>query len=153
TPTTARRDLRGVAGVVASARRRTMRILAAVPWMVAGVLAAGPVAAGERAGVSLPDRITVETKTLTLNGMGLREATWLKVDVYVAGLYLETRSSDPEAIIASEQTKRLVMRFVRAVDRDALLKGWNEGFENSAGPSAAVLRDRIATFESWVSDM
>jgi len=130
-----------------------MRILNALHWMVAGVLAAGPVAAGELAGVTLPDTITVDTKPLVLNGMGLREATLLKVDVYVAGLYLETRSSDPEAIIASEQTKRLVMRFVRAVDRDALLKGWNEGFGRSSGPSGVALRERIATFESWVTDM
>ena len=130
-----------------------MRFGAAALWLLVAIAVAAPAAAGELAGVTLPDRITVDSKTLVLNGMGLREATWLKVDVYVAGLYLETPSSDPEAIIGSEATKRLVMRFVRAVDRDALLKGWNEGFENSAGPSAAVLRDRIATFESWVSDM
>lgn len=130
-----------------------MRIDGATVWLLVGVCVAGPAAAGELAGVTLPDRITVDSKTLVLNGMGLREATWLKVDVYVAGLYLEAKSSDPEAILGSEQTKRLVMRFVRAVDRDALLKGWNEGFEKSAGPSAAALRDRIATFESWVTDM
>ena len=130
-----------------------MRIGGATLWLLLGVGVTGPAAAGELAGVTLPDQITVDSGTLLLNGMGLREATWLKVDVYVAGLYLETKSSDPEAIVRSEQTKRLVMRFVRSVDRDALLKGWREGFEKSAGPSAAALRDRIATFESWVTNM
>jgi len=130
-----------------------MRFGAASPWLLVAIQVAVPAAAGELAGVTLPDQITVDSKTLVLNGMGLREATWLKVDVYVAGLYLETPSSDPEAIIGSEQTRRLVMRFVRAVDRDALLKGWNEGFGKSAGPLAAALRDRIATFESWATDM
>ncbi len=122
-------------------------------WLLAAIHVATPAAAGELAGVTLPDRISIDSKTLVLNGMGVREATWLKVDVYVAGLYLETPSADPEAIIGSEETRRLVMRFVRAVDRDALLKGWDEGFGKSAGPSAAALRDRIATFESWVTDM
>src|SRR5262249_48725361 len=117
-----------------------MRIRDGLWWMLAAILAAGSIEAGTLAGVTLPDQITVDSKTLVLNGIGLREATWLKVDVYVAGLYLETKSSDPEAIIGSEQTKRLVMRFVRAVDRAALLKGWNEGFEKSTGPSAAALR-------------
>src|SRR2546425_11565970 len=130
-----------------------MRFGAASPWLLVAIHVAVPAAAGELAGVTLPDQITLDSKTLVLNGMGVREATWLKVDVYVAGLYLETKSSDPEAIVRSEQTKRLVMRFVRSVDRDALLKGWREGFEKSAGPSAAALRDRIATFESWVTNM
>ena len=35
-----------------------------------------------------------------LNGLGLRTATMLKVKVYVIGLYLENKSSDPQAIIA-----------------------------------------------------
>jgi hypothetical protein len=37
--------------------------------------------------------ITVAGKTLTLNGMGLREATILNIDVYVAGLYVEHPST------------------------------------------------------------
>jgi len=127
-----------------------MRIGGTALWLLVGVCVAGQAAAGELAGVALPDRITLDSKTLVLNGMGLREATWLKVDVYVAGLYLESKSSDPEAIIGSEQTKRLVMKFVRSVGRDDLRKAWNEGFEKSAGESTA-LRDRIATFNSWMS--
>ena len=46
------------------------------------------VRAGGRAGVTLPDQATVEGRTLILNGMGLRRATWLRVKVYVAGLDL-----------------------------------------------------------------
>ena len=109
--------------------------------------------AGELAGVTLPDQIQVDSRTLLLNGMGLREATFLKVDVYVAGLYLETKSSDPGAIIRSGQAKRLVMKFVRAVDRKDLVKAWDEGFKESAGASLPALRDRVATFDSYMSDV
>ena len=128
-------------------------LAAVVLCLLAAAGTTAPAFARALAGVDLPDRITVDSKSLVLNGIGLREATWLRVDVYVAGLYLETRSSDPQAILGSEETKRLMMKFVRAVDRDALLKGWREGFDRSSGPSAAALGERIATFESWVADM
>lgn len=109
--------------------------------------------AGELAGVTLPDQVTVEGKTLTLNGLGLRQATWLKVNVYVAGLYLETRSADADAIIGSEQTKRIVMQFVRAVGRKDIVKAWSESFEENAGEGMAALRERVATLNSWMPDM
>ena len=76
-------------------------------------LAATSAQAGNKAGVTMPDSILVGDKQLTLNGMGLREATWLNIDVYVGGLYLEHVSSDATSIIASNQTKRLVLQFVR----------------------------------------
>lgn len=112
-----------------------------------------PAAAGTLAGVVLPDQVTVDSRTLVLNGMGLREATLLKVDVYVAGLYLEAKSSDADAIVRSDQAKRLVMKFVRAVAAKDLVKAWNEGFGKSASGSLTALKDRIATFNSWMSDM
>ena len=67
----------------------------------------------ELAGVSFPDRATVRGRAAVLNGLGLRTATVLKVKVYVIGLYLENRSSDLQAIIASSDHKRIVMQFVR----------------------------------------
>ncbi len=114
---------------------------------------AASASAGELAGVALPDQIQVDSRVLVLNGMGLREATFLKVDVYVAGLYLETKSSDPDAIIRSEQAKRLVMKFVRAVGRKDLVKAWDESFQESAGASLAALKDRVATLDSYMSDV
>ena len=114
---------------------------------------APPIAAGELAGVSFPDKISVDSRTLLLNGLGLREATVLKVDVYVAALYLETKSPDPDAILRSDQAKRLAMKFVRAVGRKDLVKAWNEGFEKSGPETLAALKDQIATFNSWMTDM
>src|SRR3989337_2459246 len=68
----------------------------------------------------MPDQATVEGKTLVLNGMGLREATFLKVAVYVAGLYLESKSADANAILGSSQVKRISMHFVRDVRADQM---------------------------------
>jgi hypothetical protein len=109
--------------------------------------------AAELGGVTMPDQVTVEDKTLVLNGLGLREATFLRVDVYVAGLYLEKKSTDAEEILASEQAKRLSMRFVRNVGKEDQVKHWNEGFQKNAAKDLPALRDRIATLASWVVDV
>ena len=52
--------------------------------------------AASLAGVTLPDSQQVAGKNLVLNGLGLRSKMMVKV--YVAGLYLEQKSSDPNAI-------------------------------------------------------
>jgi hypothetical protein len=52
-----------------------------------------PIWAGELAGVTLDDTVTLNDADLVLNGMGLRKKLW--VEVYVAGLYLPSKTSDP----------------------------------------------------------
>lgn len=118
--------------------------------LVAVTAAPGDSYAGRKAGVTMKDTINVAGKQLTLNGMGLREATVLKVDVYVAGLYLENPSSDPAQILASNETKTLVLKFVRDVDRDDIVKAWNDGFKNNAVVSVASLRPMIDQLNSWM---
>lgn len=133
----------------------TKRILvaAASAWAALGVHVPAPGTAGELAGVTLADQVTVEGRTLVLNGMGLRQATILKVRVYVAGLYLEARSSDASQLIASEGPKRLVLHFVRDVGRGSLVDAWKDGFAKSAGPGLAALQDRLATLDAWMVDV
>ena len=131
--------------------RRVVMVVAAVFAMC--FVRGAPGTAGQLAGVSFSDQVTVEGRTLVLNGMGVREATILGVHVYVAGLYLEARSSDASRIIAAEETKRLVLYFVRDVGRDSLIGAWNEGFAKSGGPALAGLRDRVATLNAWMVDM
>jgi hypothetical protein len=112
----------------------------------------GVATAGSKSGVTMPDKITVGERTLVLNGMGLREATWLKVDVYVAGLYLESVSSDAGAIIASPQTKRLVLRFVRDVDRGDIVKAWTSGFKGNATVKLESIQPLIERLNAWMGD-
>ncbi len=110
---------------------------------------AGTAAAGRKAGVTMPDNITVADKQLVLNGMGLREATWLDIDVYVAGLYVEHVSSNPQVLINSDEVKRLVMRFVRDVDHDKIVEAWHEGFAGNATVAVAKLKPYIDRLDSW----
>ena len=45
--------------------------------------------------MQLPDTLQVDGKTLHLNGLGLRTYSFLRIHIYVAGLYLEHLSTDP----------------------------------------------------------
>ena len=107
--------------------RNFSHILAAVSILALAGLS--PLHAATLAAVEFPDQAVVGGKPLVLNGLGLRTATMLKVEVYVIGLYLEAKSSDAGAIIESPQTKRLAMHFVRNVTADKLRDGWKEGFD------------------------
>lgn len=120
-------------------------------WALMAALAAAPPAfAEECASVTMPGRITVAGTPLVLNGLGLREATVFNVDVYVAGLYVQHRSSDGNALAASAETKRLVLHFVRDVSRDDLTGAFTEGFRRNAGASLGSLQARINRLNGWM---
>jgi hypothetical protein len=127
-------------------------------WLVAASLAlvlvpAGLVHAGKKEGVTMPDTLSVAGKNLVLNGMGLREATMLKVDVYVAGLYLEGKSSDAAAIMSSAQVKRIHLVFKRDIDRDEMVEALDGAFSKNAGDKKAALKPHMKTFSSWFTKL
>src|SRR6185503_14391235 len=90
------------------------------------------------AGVELPDTITIEDTTLRLNGMGLRQATMLRVKAYVGGLYLEKPSRDAKTVIDSPERKRVTMVFLRAISKDQLASGWADSLRKIAPGEAAA---------------
>jgi hypothetical protein len=127
---------------------RSANVLIILPILLGALVA--PAVAGKKAGITMPDTIEVAGKKLVLNGMGLREATWLKVDVYVAGLYLEKVTSDPAVIINSDQTKRVVMRFKRKVDESDILKAWHDGFKNNAPVKLSKIQAEMDKLDEWM---
>ena len=80
-------------------------------------------------GVNFPEQMQVDGNSLVLNGIGLRQATMFKVNVYVAALYMGKTSTEPNTILDSTVPKELILQFVRDVGVADLSKGWNEGFE------------------------
>jgi hypothetical protein len=109
--------------------------------------------AGELEGVRLPDQVTVPGRNLVLNGLGVREATVLMVNVYVAGLYLEGKSSDPAAILDPGQPKQIVMKFVRSVGKEKLTEAFTEGFDKNAGTERAALASGLAALNAAMTDV
>lgn len=107
----------------------------------------------ECAGISFPEELRSDGTALKLNGLGLREATIFKVDVYVAALYVTQTSRDAGAILNSTTPKELVLHFVRDVDRADVNKGWQEGFEKNAQGALPALKERIEAFKALMPDM
>ena len=93
------------------------------------------------AGVSLPDTDQVAGTRLVLNGMGLRTKYLIKV--YVAGLYLQEKSSDPQAIIAADKPKRLVMQFLHEVSKSRMVDAFTDSFNANSPDAKTTLKAEI----------
>jgi hypothetical protein len=103
-------------------------------------------------GVTFTEQAQVNGSTLTLNGLGLPQATFLKVNVYVAALYVAHVSSDPYALLGSNTPKELILHFLHNVSDDELEKAWEEGFAHNAKEQLAALHERVAMLKSSVVD-
>jgi len=104
------------------------------------------------AGVTLPDTTQVAGKTLVLNGMGVRSKIGFKV--YVGGLYLEQKSADAETILGTDAPRRIVMHFLRDVDRDAMVEAFQESFAANSSNAASMKGDfdkMLAAFQPITS--
>ena len=108
--------------------------------------------AGELSGVEMADTVSVDGKELMLNGMGLREKMW--IDVYVAGLYLESKSDDAQQILDSDQTKYIRMHFLyKKVGAKKLVAAWNDGVKNNAAAPMDELKSGLDQLNSWMVDL
>lgn len=108
-----------------------------------------PLVAGTLEGVTLPDTVSVNGVTLHLNGMGVRikSVAFIKVKVYVAGLYLATPSKNPAAILAADAPRQLVMHFLyKEVEAAKLVEAWREGFANNSAAALPALKARLDKF-------
>jgi hypothetical protein len=108
--------------------------------------------AASKSGVTVPDTVSVEGKNLVLNGLGVREATVFNVDVYVAALYLEAKSSDANAILNTDAVRRIDLNFVRDVDKGDITEAFSDGFKKNGGDMAA-LKDRLQKLNGWMADI
>lgn len=119
---------------------------------LAGLLLGLLAYAGEMEGVTFPDKITVGTSNLVLNGMGIRTKMFFKI--YIGALYLPAKESDPAKILAADEPKQLVMHFLYSeVSKEKLLEAWAEGFEYNSEDKMGALKDQIAKFNGFWSEM
>ncbi len=77
--------------------------------------------------------LTLDGKKLVLNGVGVRQASVFKVDVYAAALYLPERTSDGDALVAKPAPAVIQMAFFREVAATDTNKVWDFAFEKNCG--------------------
>ena len=120
----------------------------AAGWIIAGIGYAGDV---EILGVKFPTEKVVAGKTLHLNGVSyLKRLGFVKV--YAVGLYLEQPSTDPNAVIESEQVKYMLTHYLTSM---ATAKKIREGFVElmeSGNPKELVEANRadIEKYAAWL---
>jgi Chalcone isomerase-like len=93
-------------------------------------------------GIVMPDLRVVDGAQMRLNGIGLRTYSVLGIHIYVAGLYLERRSDNPDNILHSPERKVLDIRFVRDVGSTEARAAWRDGLENNCRQPACSLDPR-----------
>lgn len=101
--------------------------------------------------IEMPDKVTIDGKELVLNGQGVRKATWLKVKVYVGGLYISSKSQDASQVMNQSFPKFIDMTFLRDVGEDKLQGGWSDGFE--AAVNSENRKKYAAEFKQFNSTM
>ena len=100
--------------------------------------------------MNFPETIVVAGTTLQLNGLGLREATFLDVDVFVAALYVQRRSSDAKTLIARDEPVRVVLHFVRDTSAETIATEMDQGYRANAPKVAAAKKKQLF---AWLEDM
>lgn len=128
-------------------------LLLAISALAAISLNVSHAVAAEISGMKLPDQVTLEGKTLKLNGAGLRQATILKINVYAAGLYLENSSREGESIANSDQPKSIEMVFMREVSGKQMAEAFQEGFEKNCIADCGRFKGDIGKLQGLMKDM
>jgi len=112
---------------------------------------AGPALAANLAGVDVPGTASVANTPLVLNGAGVRVKVFFKI--YVGGLYLPQKSSDPAAIVAGTGPDRILMHMIYdGVSKSQFADAWHDDFKANNPDSYAALHDQIEQFIACFGD-
>jgi hypothetical protein len=103
-------------------------------------------AADTCAGVTLPAKSDAFGAELVRNGVGIREATVLNVDVYVAGLYVPQKTGSVEQILKEDAPKLIVLHFVRDVSREEMGAALNDALRKNVGSEFGAAHKHLQRF-------
>ena len=101
----------------------------------------------------MPDSLDAAGAHLVLNGLALRTYSFLGLHIYVAGLYLDHRSSDAAQIMASGTPKLLRFTFVRDVGQGNARRSWHESLENACRAPCTLPPQSVQRFLAGVPAM
>ncbi len=116
-----------------------MKRIALLGWLLCLGL---PAAALEVNGVKLDDTRQVAGQSLVLNGAGVRTKWFFKV--YVGALYLTTRQSSADMVIADEHPLRIELHLLRELSGKKLYGAFNEAIQaNHDGRELSAMHDAL----------
>lgn len=91
---------------------------------------------------TLPVTETYEGQSLVLNGAGIREKLW--IDLYAAGLYLNQKTSDANAVLNSDKPMAIKLHIVsKLISSGKMVDAVTEGFENSTNGNTEPIQKEI----------
>ena len=98
-------------------------------------------------GVKFPLTEKVGKNELVLNGGGLREKYWM--DLYVAALYLESKTSDASKVIYGTGEMAIHIKIISSsVTRERFIESVTEGFANATSKASADDKKKFIAFFS-----
>ena len=104
-----------------------------------------PLMAFSVSGIKLKDSIKLGENQLLLNGAGQRSK--LFIDLYVAALYLENKSSDAQTIINADEAMLIQIHVIsNLITSENLTRGTKEGFEKSTNNNTKDIQEQIDDF-------
>jgi hypothetical protein len=102
-----------------------------------------------------PERIKVDGKELSLNGIGTRTATLFAVKVYHAAFYADRSIASLQDALAAPIPMRLDIRYVRDFDLKQTTEAWRYQFHESGGVKDGILTkeiDALVGFQKPIKD-
>jgi len=109
--------------------------------------------AAELDGIAMPETMEMSGIHLMLNGLAQRTYSFLRIHIYVAGLYLQHRSSDADAILDSSQTKLLHFVFTRDIDAEAARRSWRDSLVSNCRPPCSLRAENVRRFLDAIPSM
>lgn len=105
-------------------------------------------------GVSFAPTRAVNGKTLILNGAALRTKRKFGINfkVYVAGLWVPTKSSDPNQLMKPGD-KILELVFLRSLDKDTMTEAWTDSFKKNCQLECESGLEFVKTFNDFMVDV
>ncbi|MEJ2363353.1 MAG: chalcone isomerase family protein [Deltaproteobacteria bacterium] len=103
--------------------------------------------AREIEGVNIPEHLEVAKGKLILNGAGVRSKFFL--DLYVGGLYLQSKSNNPKEIIEGDEPMAISLHIISSlINSEKMENGTRKGFENATKGNTEPIKSQIEEFIS-----
>ena len=109
--------------------------------------------AKEIEGVILTDAMTCEGKQLSLSGAGLRTATFLKVKVFVLGVYAEKKILQGKGSELDQRPLCFSITYLRDFDNEDVDKAWDYQFKESSQHQYPEFQNDVASVKKFFGEI